>query len=126
MSRPPLPAASAGTANATITAAKAIATLVDMGIFSSCGKHIAFADWIAKGGAYFPVCDEMGFSRFASAHSCAADTDRFTSILIVRCRVGLAALNKNAPAIMSHGVQADPTSREDGRLSAGHLPMWQR
>jgi hypothetical protein len=117
-----------------ITGTKAIVTLVDMVIFSSCRKHIAFADWMGQRGDYSRAALEQDFAWSASVRFGAAETDRFISIWIARCGMGSAiwiarcgmgsgSLEQECRLSATHcvlGIQ--PTEKMAGSL-AGHLPM---
>ena len=59
-----MPAPTARNANATIAAI----TLVDMVIFSSCRKRVAFADWIGQGADYSSTCAGTESAWSGSAH----------------------------------------------------------
>ena len=59
-----MPAPTARNANATIAAI----TLVDMVIFSSCRKRVAFADWIGQGADYSLTCAGTEHAWSGSAH----------------------------------------------------------
>jgi hypothetical protein len=59
-----MPAPTARNASATIAAI----TLVDMVIFSSCRKRVAFADWIGQGADYSSTCAGTESAWSGSAH----------------------------------------------------------
>jgi hypothetical protein len=104
-----------------IAATKAIVILVDMVIFSSCRKQIPFADQIVQGNVYSPACFEIGFARVASRFLC--DGHRSLHFyLIAHCGVGSGDLAQERKLSTTHCKLADPTSKQDGRVSPGHLP----
>jgi hypothetical protein len=103
-----LPALSAENANAVIAATKGIVILVNMVIFSSCRKRIAFADWIGQSVDYSLACAGTESAWSASAHF--AQRTPIASLLSgSRCGTGLAASSLST----THCVLADPASRED-------------
>jgi hypothetical protein len=94
-------------------------TLVDMVIFSSGRKRVAFADWIGQGADYSSTCAGTEFAWSASAHF--AQQTPIASLLsgLRAAEWGLAASSLST----TYCVLANPTNREDGRHWAGHLPM---
>ena len=94
-------------------------TLVDMVIFSSCRKRVAFADWIGQGADYSSTCAGTESAWSGSAHF--AQQTPIASLLsgLRAAEWGLAASSLST----TYCVLANPTNREDGRHWAGHLPM---
>jgi len=91
-----------------------------MVIFSSCWKHIAFADWMGQRGRYSRACPGTRF-RLVCVRAFWRGGNRSLH-WIARCEMGLGGSSKSAGYERPIALGIQQTEKMAGPL-AGHLPM---